>query len=50
MKHHKQWIQFLSKHNQDPLHLHLNHILKLLHSCQIRNMGYSVLNTIRSVL
>ena len=46
----KQCTQFPSERNQDPLHSHLNHILKFLHSCQIRNVGYSVLNTIRSML
>ena len=36
--------------DQDPLHPHLNHVLNLLHSYQIGNVGYSVLNTIRSML
>ena len=46
----KQWIQFSSERNQDSLHPHLNRVLKFLNSCQIRNVGYSVLNTIRSML
>ena len=46
----KQWIQFSSERNQDSLHPHLNHVLNFLHSYQIRNVGYSVLNAIRSML
>ena len=46
----KQWIHFSSERNQDPLHPLLNHVLNILHSYQIRNLGYSVLNTIRSML
>ena len=46
----KQWIQFSSERNQDPLHPHLNHVLNFLHSYQIRNVGYSVLNIICSML
>ena len=46
----KQWIHFSSERRQDPLHPQLNHVLNILHSYQIRNLGYSVLNTIRSML
>ena len=46
----KQWIQFFSERNQDPLLPHLNHVLNFLHFYQIRNVGYSVLNTICSML
>ena len=45
----KQWIQFSSERNQDPLHPHLNQVLNFLHFYQIRNVGYSVLNTICSM-
>ena len=43
----KQWIQFSSERNQDSLHPNLNHVLNFLHSYQIRQVGYSVLNTFR---
>ena len=46
----KQWIQFSSERNQDPLHPQSNNILNFLHSYQIRNVGYGVLNTIHSML
>ena len=46
----KQRIQFSSERNQDLLHPHLNYILNFLHSCQIGNVGYSVLNIIRNML
>ena len=46
----KQWIQFSSEGNQDPSHPYLNRVLIFLHSYQIRNVGYSVLNTIDSML
>ena len=46
----KQWMQLSSERNQDPLHPPLNHVLNSLHSYQIRNVGHSVLNTIRSML
>ena len=32
------------------MHPHLNHVLHFLHSYQIRNVGYSALNTIRTMI
>ena len=44
----KQWIQFSSERNQDPLHPH--HVLNFLHFYQICNVGHSIFNTIHSIL
>ena len=46
----KSWNLFCPHLKIHCIPIMLNHVLNFLHSCQIRNVGYSVLNTIRSML
>ena len=46
----REWFGFCIKQQIDPMHPNIIKVLEFLHSLKMRNVGYSVINTIRSAL